>query len=496
MDFKYEPFGSFGDIMGMPPPENKPAVEVWHKTQAGFGVRIMKARADGKVRRAYISRIPVLQPNGKYKEEKPVLGLVAEIGTGDAMLTYREAEATAMRLFRDAKIRKAGGTVRMTVGQAYEKLQASLTSGFSTDSPDYGEKMTKVYERFLRHLEERNLDELKAGFWIDFLTALRNGTLEVPGRGKRRAPSANYAMSVLNTAGRLYRIAHEYQGIEGEQPGWDPTRVAFSKIEAPNKRETFVKLEDLSKAWHATDQLMSPWWRDLWRIYLLTGLRDRLVMDMKWSQIDFDRNVYLIDPLQQGTKRRRKKMSQVERAKPIEMPLSSYVMNILRRRKAHAPKGADNVWYSIETVRRKEGEKPLLSDPRSAWKRLTPIIGYWVYKHDLRRTFASIGATVAPSAVISLSLLLLHSNKSAATALGVPQITVDYVKGQQRGMRALTEQITQAVLEVVGEAPRTALTAHLDDYAELPESVSSLLSIEDRAPERGQDYEVLEEEEA
>lgn len=494
-------FRSVTDIMGIEPPTTRPSREVWHEVQPGFGVRVMKARADGTVRRTYISRVQVLQPDGTFKEEKPALGLVADIGTGDAVLTFKAAAELARKKFEAAKRLKAGGSIRMTVGDAYEKLCEGLSSPMSVDSPDYAHKLTSLYERFLAHLQNRYLDDLKEGFWVDFLLQLRAGTLsvgtETDDKGEerpalRRAPSASYSLAVLNAASRLYKIAHERRGIEGEDKDWDPTRTAVKKIEAPNERDSFIRFEDLQKAWAATDQLMSPWWRDMWRVYLLTGLRDRLVMNMRWEDIDFERGLLLIQPLSAGAKRRRKKLSLDERKKPIEMPLSGYVLEILRRRQQFAPSGpaGEWVWYSTETVRRsKTKELPRLTDPRSSWQRMTPYLGYWCYKHDLRRTFASIGATVDPASVLSLSLLLLHSSKTVSKALGVPQITVDYIKGQQRSMRALTEKITQAVLELVGERERTQLTEHLHTYQDLPRAIEGALALEEKAPGRGEDIE-------
>lgn len=498
-------FKTLVDVFGVEPPTTRPSLEVWHESQPGFGVRIMKKRADGKVRRTYISRVDTLQPDGSFKEEKPQLGLVEDIGTGDRVLRFQEAQAAARKLVEDSKRVKAGGTVRMTVGDAYAKLCETLDSPVATDSPGYADKMKGVYERFLQHLHVRHLDSLKEGFWIDYLAQLRAGKLNVGVEvvdGKempvlRKASSVSYALGVLNTASRLYRIAHEYRGIEGEDKGWDPTRAASAKLEAPNERSTFVKFEDLGKAWAATDQLMSPWWRDMWRVYLLTGLRDKLVMDMRWEQLDLERGLYFIEPLARGAKRRRKKLSEAERAKPIEMPLSSHVVSILKRRKMFAPKGDAGgwVWYSTETTRRKVKELPRLSDPRSSWQRITPVIGYWVYKHDLRRTFASLAASVDPAAVLSLSLLLLHSSKTVSKALGVPQITVEYIKGQQRAMRALTEKVSRAVLELVGELPPTELSAGLRDYLDLPESVAQALAIEEKAPMRGDGIESEPDEE-
>jgi integrase len=486
------------DIMGLPPPTTKPADDFPHVSQQGFFVRVGKQRSDGVVRRSYIVRVDVLQPDGSFKNGKVTLGLVEDYGTGDKVLTLRLAEEAARKAVEDSKRLKAGDSVRMTVGDAYAKLRESLDSPTTTDSPDYRDKMTGVYERFLSHLAPRYLDSLKEGFWIDFQARLREGKLQVGTQkgddGKdvpvlRKAGSVSYTLGILNTAARLYKIGHEYRGIEGEDKGWDPTRAGTEKLEAPNERETFIKFEDLPRAWAATDQLMSPWWRDMWRVYLLTGLRDKLVMDMRFDQIDFERGVYLIEPLARGAKRRRKKLSQDERKRPIEMPLSSYVLGILKKRQQFAPKGeaGEWVWYSTETTRRKTKDLPRLTDPRASWQRITPVIGYWCYKHDLRRTFASLAATVDPASVLALSLLMLHSSKTVSKALGVPQITVEYIKGQQRAMRALTEKVSRAVLELVGELPPTELTANIREYEQLPESVDRLLALEEKAPTRGEE---------
>lgn len=118
---------------------------------------------------------------------------------------------------------------------------------------------------------------------------------------------------------------------------------------------------------------------------------------------------------------------------------------------------------------------------------MTPVIGYWCYKHDLRRTFASLAATIDPASVLALSLLLLHSSKTVSKALGVPQITVEYIKGQQRAMRALTEKVSRAVLELAGELPPSELTAGIREYVDLPAQIDQLLNLEEKAPTRGDD---------
>lgn len=484
-------FSSVTDIIGVPAPTDKASVEVWHETLVGFGCRIGRPRADGKVRRTYLARFDVLKADGSKSNEKVPLGLVADIGTGDPVLTYEQASTQATDMVRNAKTLARGGVVRMTVGQAYEALDAELKRPSSADAPSYAKRLRETYRRFLSHLNARYLDELDEAFWVHYVKELRDGTLDVgveldkagnPVRVLRHAASASYLLAVTNTASRLYRLADERKGLAGVEKKWDPTRNAAKKIEPPNVRSRYLEFPDIGAAWRATDQLMSPWWRDMYRVYLLTGLRDKLVMDMRWDQLDLNVGMYRILPLRPGAKRRRQSLSEKDRQVAIEMPLSTVVVDILRRRQEFAPKGeaGEWVWYSTDTEHRKSKTLPRLTDPRAAWKRLESRIGYWLYKHDLRRTFASIGATVDPVAALALSLLLMHSNKTAAQVLGVPQITVSYVKGQAGAMRSLTEAISQTVLQLAGEAPVTSLTQRMHEYMPLPSDVARSLEAEDR----------------
>lgn len=503
-----EQFSSLIEVMGIEPPE-KGVKERWHVSVVGFGVRIAAPTKAGKVRRSYIARCEVLKPDGTYKDDKPTLGLVVDIGTGDLVLSYKDAENKARDQVEAAKRRKAGGTVRLTMGDTWALLDKELATG-QHDSPTYVLKIRSIYDRFLSHLAKRYLDELYEGFWSTYLAELRAGTLRVgtDDAGKpvlRHAKSASYALAIFNVIGRLYGVGHDHRGIEGQADTWDPTRKAVKKIEEPDEREGIVKFEDLAKAWHAVDQLVSPWWRDLWRTYLLSGLRDMLVMEMRWERLDLDKGIYLISPLQQGAKRRRGKLTAKDRDTFIEMPLSSYVCTMLKRRKQFAPQGNPWVWYSPEAIEAppkkltpkqqeaeaariaagKEKRKPAerLTDPRASWKRLIPVLNYWVYKHDLRRTYASLGATIDKTSTLALSLLLLHSNKTVADALKTPVITVKYIKAQQYAMKMTTERITQGVLELVGEKPRTELTASLSEYLELPFHISDELEREERMVE-------------
>ena len=77
---------------------------------------------------------------------------------------------------------------------------------------------------------------IHAGEKADTLYYIVRGTVAVlikDDEGKevpalRKANSVTYATAILNTAARLYRIAHEYRGIEGEDKGWEPRQACVA----------------------------------------------------------------------------------------------------------------------------------------------------------------------------------------------------------------------------------------------------------------------------
>lgn len=468
-------FTSKRSLLALRCPADRDFVEAWHETIAGFGVRIMSQDARGNVRRTYLCRYTALVPDGQggtvKKDRKERLGLVDELDD-EAAISYDDALEKALALRRVQKEQRSGaGPVRMTVGDAW----ASYASEKQLNRESTHEKDKRTYERALQHLENRFLDELQYTFWSDAVSQLKAGSYvvgtelrdgkEVPVRiGPYAAPSVK---AILNVASNLYEIARKHKGLPGLEHKENPARDAKELIGTANKRRGHLPLKKVGPTWRAADQLVAPAFRDLFRVLVLTGLRRALVLGMTFAEIDFEQGVYLIDPRKPGTKRRGKDLA--ENAEHIKLPLSMYVLNLLKARREFAPDPAGPVFYS-QPMRGEAAAAGVITDPRTSWTPLESVAGMHFTPHDLRRTFATLGvAAPGSSDVFALSLLMLHSGSSLAKAAGVPAITVEYINTDeaQDRMRVVTEAITSYVLKLAaGKVEAPEKEPRLPDYIE------------------------------
>lgn len=450
-------FSDLRSALALPAPATGAATEYAHETQTGFYVRVHKPRADGAVRRVYIARYQVRDEMGTVQTPREPLGLVAALDGTDAT-PYELAQADALRLVHRARAKMLGQTARITMVEAYNVWEQNQLNGIGKKiSADYQEKIRQVWRNFLEPLSAKLMDELDEEFWIKFLHAARKGRIKNLAGKEHHAKSASAALNVINTVALLYKIAHSEKGLKDVPRDWDPSREAARLIEPPNKRVNRIRPEHFPDLWLAIDQLMSPWWRDLFKVYLFTGLRDSLVMDMKWEQIDWDQRLIRIPALSRGTKRHAAKLSQREREEDIIRPLSSEVMRVLESRYRFRPAGeiGEYVWYGPQNtgVTRKR-----LTDPRNAWAVLEPYLGFTPIKHDLRRTFSNISSSLCPTQYAAISHLMLHSIQTTAAAVRAAPITLEYAGEDLSSMREVVDTYTQGVLELAGVIPRTDLT--------------------------------------
>ncbi|RGE46665.1 hypothetical protein DZC30_02495 [Comamonas testosteroni] len=471
-------FSSFSDVLNAPPPaDGKPFVEMSHSSQPGFIARVSATTARGEHKRYYVVRYKELQSTGKYKDKKKTLGIAKDLGTGENVLTFDDAKTIALRYITRTKANSSGQRIKMTVGEAAGLLHDSLDSPFSVESESYKVKLRNNYRNYLQPLEHKGLEDLKVPFWKSFRDGLRTGELAV---NKKKQPlSVATIEGIFSCISRLYSIAHENNGIVDEPLGWNPALAAMKKTEPANQRSTFIPLDKLGKAWLGSGELMAPGWRDMFRIYLLTGLRDSLVRDLRWENIDLEEGVLYIKPLSPGAKDRKAHLSAAARLIDKRLPLSELALEILRYRRHFAPKDNPWVFYGESGDKTRKGSERL-QDPRSAWRALEEYIGMHVSKHDLRRTFASLACTVAPQHLPHISLLLMHSNKMIASFIGVPQITLDYIKGQESAMRTVADSVGYAIEEIIGKRPKSALTKDVRSYV-IPQFILKQLDAESDA---------------
>lgn len=437
----------------LPAPTDRPSKEYWHPEIVGFGVRVGKTRArDGYTKRQYIVRVGKTSLLTEKSDGKPVLGLVERDGQQEA-ITFEQALQKALTLQQAAKA-KTTVVTRQTLGSVWLLVLEDWRKNPGAYSDEYIRKIKMHYKNYLSHFSSKFLDELDSRFWIELIESARDGYFQKYGQRLILREAASQ-QGLLNSINYLIKFATSRELIEGKSVEWRPTASARSALRAVNVRESSIDPAAIGAVWHASDALLPPGWRDLLRVGMLTGLRDSLLMNMRWSQIDFSTEVIKLGYLDKGTKRQAKAATPENLRNGLMLPLSSEVMRILRNRKRFEPVNNPNefVWYNsapIDDSYQEDNSKPVkrMSDPRKAWARLNRFAGFSVRKHDLRRTFASVGAEVMGPGSLHLSLLMLHTPSSVK---GVSKVTAQYVLKQLRSMRMLTQNITDAVLELAGE---------------------------------------------
>lgn len=418
-----------------------------HAAAPELYLRVSKKQKSGYVQRTWTTRVKT-EKGWKQLVLGPAVGTPLEPAMGLA-----DAIAAAVARRKAASAPAAEKNPSLTVKETCELFLAKIERRTADLADGTVLKYQNSVNRYLLPLGDKLMEDLKEPFWREFKGGLLSGKGTVSG-----APLAVATVQgIFSAITQLYKVAHEHRGIKGESPGWDPSRIIAAEGAPANRRKGHIPRDLVGKAWLASDVLVPPGWRDQFRLYLLTGLRDALLSELKWEYVDFRNSMLVFPPLAPGTKRHRSSLADNERNVPILMPLSEYAMNILRRRKLFAPAGNDYVFYAAGGSRVKGSSEKLYRVDRS-WAHICDAIGRHFTKHDLRRTFASIACTVAPSQLGHISLLLMHSNKLIADTINVPEITMEYIQDQVEDMRMITEKVTQFVLEVAGEAPKTELS--------------------------------------
>lgn len=471
-------FTTLADALALPPPGvNRDSHDIKHSTQAGFYVRVMKPDRQGRIRRKWVCRYDVYTPDGSggltKTNKKEAFANVAALDDDEIATPLEDALAYVLQKRKSLRNERTDGSKssRLTVGKAMEAYPIEKAANRSRTLA----KDMATMERYFSHLKDRFLDELDYQFWARFVAELRAGKLQVGWRqegGKRTpivyGPLKNATLiGVLNAASSLYDIGHRYKGLQGMDRDENPAKLAKALVGRARKKKHLVQLEDLGKAWLAADVLVSPHWRALFKVCVLTGLRRSLVWSMRFDEIDFKEGLYRINPLKEGTKQRGHDFG--EESEPLVLPLSKAVLSILRERRLFAPDKDGPIWYAPGKNAGRRRMNAVLGDQRSAWSIISEhSTGYSFGPQDLRRTFATLGSVAVKGDLFAVALLMMHSSTTLARTVGLPEITVRYINtpSARAQMREAAEKISSFVDDLVAKAVAGVKVEY--DVGELP----------------------------
>lgn len=232
---------------------------------------------------------------------------------------------------------------------------------------------------------------------------------------KGRKRDETYGFSTANGAlGVFSRIYNRALRQHPELPANPFINVTLHKLEPPR---TAVKAEDLPKWWADVKKKGGQTSRDFLTVALITGMRRTATLTMRFEQIDWDRKVLSVPNPKGG--------------RAFELPLSDYLVQLLRRRKAEAM-GSPWVFPGV-------GKSGHLEDPKAKDK-----TGHTV--HDLRRTFISVASRKLKLHIVDVKLLVNHK-------LDVGDTTQGYISTDVEELREPMQQITDAFLALVEPPP-------------------------------------------
>jgi integrase len=214
------------------------------------------------------------------------------------------------------------------------------------------------------------------GEWIDqpvnSITAqmVRNKHLELKARGPRHA---DLIMGIL---GSIIKFAHACEALKTSQPmPINPVSVLTvlsQRSKAKTNIDEYIKDEELGRWILAVKQLENKTATDYLLFVLLTGMRRTEASYLTWDKIDLSNGVLCLPK------------EQTKNGVPLRLPLSSYLIQMLRERK-HASQNE----YVFPSRYNNRGN---FISPERSINQVRRVSGIFFKMHMIRRTFINLAS--------------------------------------------------------------------------------------------------------
>ena len=340
--------------------------ELWFDTELrGFAVR-----CSGKTNaKSYIVQRDL--PGGKTR--RVTIAAVTELALAKAREQAREL-LLGMRRGVDPK-RKGGGqrTLHQTL-EAYLQANKEL-------KPRSRAIYTHLVEHHLAPWKDRPIDSITTGEVDDLHRTI---AAEVAKLGRHNGNT------IANQAIRCFRLLYNWAAHRDDNMPRNPVRLQRSEWhkEAPLRRPIPA---DKLKDFYAAVLRLPPLGRDYLLLLLYTGLRRREAAALQWTEMDFGEHIIRLP-------------AERTKTKPLELPMSDFVRDLLVARRALG--NAKFVFPSYSRSGHIEGARP--------WTEcVTESTGIEFTLHDIRRCYI----TTAESCNISTYALKALVNHSLGTTV-------------------------------------------------------------------------------
>ncbi|MGE0035649.1 MAG: tyrosine-type recombinase/integrase [Xanthobacteraceae bacterium] len=212
--------------------------------------------------------------------------------------------------------------------------------------------------------------------------------------------AANSAMRALRV---LYNFASDRAPPTNPLP---PNPVKLKKVWLEvQPRTRHLSGDELPKFYAAVCELDNQVSRDFILTLLFTGLRRREAAGLRWEHIDLKHKVIRLPATSTKAKR------------PLDLPMSDFVYDLLARRRALG----DTTWVFPAPSR--SGH---IEEPRHPLDLVHAATGIYVSAHDLRRSYVTAAESTDMS-VLALKALVNHALGNDVTA-GYVQMNVDRLR--------------------------------------------------------------------
>ena len=392
--------------------------EIWHDTQVqGLSLKVsnvgnktffVRKRMEGVTKQLYFTI-------GKYPST--TIGQARQQAREKIVLAQSGVNPTLIK--SDNVTRKT-----LTLEKVFEDYQRSRGANLEM-STIKGYK--SIIDNQLGDWKQTPLTEIKRSMIEDRFLEVSHGTVKFinkEGSPTRANTMVRVLRAIYNYAMRQYvdsneepLILHNPTVIISHNKAWNREKSRIGIVEEYKLKEWYqgiMKLPEHDK--NKRDGNSSEVARDFFIFLLFTGLRRNEALELKWEDIDFQDNSFMIE----DTKNH-------ERHK---MPLTKVLIDVLERRKNDT--GNPYVF---------EGEKPNshLTPPKKQIEKARELMGFHFTNHDLRRTFTTTANRLNFNKYI-IDRLVNHKNTEDSR-----DVTKRYIILDIEDLREPMNQISEAL---------------------------------------------------
>lgn len=394
-------------------PEGDKHIEVWHKTDSYFGVRVSAPRKrDGRSLQVWIVRF-----KSGNRHTKRTLGRVSH-------MDYDEAHYHALR-WKRIGAQRSDDVIVDTLKEAYDAYMLLRGKSLSpATQADYAKAIELVKDWHHRKIDSFTPQEVTARF-----TRIQQDIANT-----KKARDVGYdGMATATSVMRLLRAIFN-DAIANHVITHNPVSalVRMGAFKRRPRKAKPLEFEKLPEFWHWLHHgSCHPSVRDYILISLFTGFRLSVLNALSWDNYSSRTKTYKLLPEARGNKSK----------ELVPMPLPRLVIEIFEKRYKNRDESARWILPSA----RYEGQ-PVRS-VRGSLARLSKEIGVKITVHDLRRLSATI-CLRATNNFLVMKRLLTHNLSAAAereaTASGYPSTEYDE-------LLAAMEAMVKYVFKIVGE---------------------------------------------